>query len=86
MVRLTTSRTADGQVELEVRDNGPGFPAEMSGRLFHPFATTKKSGTGLGLAMSRTILQSHRGTIGIREAAPNGACVYIRLHSAEERA
>lgn len=86
VVRLTTSRTADGQVELEVRDNGPGFPAEMSGRLFHPFATTKKSGTGLGLAMSRTILQAHRGTIGIREAAPNGACVYIRLHSAEERA
>lgn len=86
VVRLTTSRTADGDVELEVRDNGPGFPVEMSGRLFHPFATTKKSGTGLGLAMSRTILQSHRGTIGIREVAPKGACVYIRLYSAEERA
>ena len=86
LVRLTTLRTADGDVELEVRDNGPGFPPEISDRLFHPFATTKKSGTGLGLAMSRTILQSHRGTIGIRETAPQGACVYIRLHSAEERA
>lgn len=85
VVRLTTSRVPGDEVELEVRDNGPGFPAEMSGRLFHPFATTKKSGTGLGLAMSRTIMQSHRGTIGIREAAPQGACVFIRLHSAEGR-
>jgi two-component system sensor kinase FixL len=86
LVRLTTSRAGKDEVELEVRDNGPGFPAEIAGRLFHPFATTKKSGTGLGLAMSRTIMQSHHGTIGIREATPQGACVYIRFHSAEERA
>jgi two-component system sensor kinase FixL len=86
LVCLTTSLTGTNELELEVRDTGPGFPGEVSGRLFHPFVTTKKSGTGLGLAMSRTIMQSHRGTIGVRDAAPGGACVYIRLNSAEERA
>ncbi len=88
-VRLTTARLPGGEVELEVCDDGPGFPPEMSDRLFHPFATTKKSGTGLGLAMSRTIVQSHRGTIAVRETGmgerePGGACVFVRLQPAEE--
>jgi two-component system sensor kinase FixL len=87
-VRIATSRVPGGEIELEVCDNGPGFPEEISERLFHPFATTKKSGTGLGLAMSRTIVQSHRGTIGVRsrEGGAQGACVFVRLRPAEEEA
>lgn len=87
-VRLTTSHNARGEVELGVCDNGPGFPAELAGRMFHPFVTTKKSGTGLGLAMSRTIVHSHGGSIAAHSASPHssilqGACVFVRLPAEE---
>lgn len=85
VVRLTTARCEDGDVELTVTDNGPGFPAAMTERLFHPFATTKKSGTGLGLAMSRTIVQSHGGVIGMRPVTPHGVCMFVKLPAREER-
>lgn len=85
-VRLATALTADGEVEISVSDNGPGFPPEIVDRLFHPFATTKKSGTGLGLAMCRTIVLNHGGTIGTRPVTPRGACVFVRLPAREESA
>jgi two-component system sensor kinase FixL len=85
-VHLTTSRRDDGDVEISISDNGPGFPAEIQGRLFHPFATTKKSGTGLGLAISKTIALNHRGAIGTRAVAPHGACVFVKLPAREARA
>jgi signal transduction histidine kinase len=85
IVRLATRRDDAGQIELTVVDNGPGFPAEIADRLFHPFATTKKSGTGLGLAMSRTIVQNHGGIIGIGQTAPRGACVFVRLPPREDK-
>jgi two-component system sensor kinase FixL len=83
-VRLATRLAEDGDTEILVSDNGPGFPPEIVDRLFHPFATTKKSGTGLGLAMSRTIVQSHGGIIGVRPVAPHGACVFVRLPTRED--
>lgn len=81
-VRLQTAVTGQGEVELTVSDNGPGFPAEMTGRLFYPFATTKKSGTGLGLAMSRTLVHAHGGHIGTG-AVSSGAQVFVRLPALE---
>jgi two-component system sensor kinase FixL len=84
-VTLTTSQAATGMVEIHVNDTGPGISPEMMDRLFHPFATTKKSGTGLGLAMSRTIVRSHGGTIGTTPVTPRGTCVYVRLPPAEEK-
>jgi two-component system sensor kinase FixL len=81
-VRLQTAMMATGEVELSVADNGPGFPAEMSGRLFYPFATTKKSGTGLGLAMSRTLVHAHGGQIGTASVS-SGAQVFVRLPALE---
>jgi C4-dicarboxylate-specific signal transduction histidine kinase len=82
-VRLVTSRTVSGDAQLSVSDNGPGFPSQMSDRLFHPFATTKKSGTGLGLAMSRTIVRAHKGSIELVAMEPHGACALVRLPAAE---
>jgi two-component system sensor kinase FixL len=82
-VRLATSRTDNGDALFSVSDNGPGIAQQMSDRLFHPFATTKKSGTGLGLAMSRTIVRSHHGAIEMAAAKPHGTCVLVRLPAAE---
>jgi two-component system sensor kinase FixL len=82
-VSLSTRLRESGDIEFTVTDNGPGFPAAIIDRLFHPFATTKRSGTGLGLAMSRTIVQNHGGTIGTRNLEPQGACVFVRLPARE---
>jgi two-component system, LuxR family, sensor kinase FixL len=85
-VSLATAPGVSGGVELTVTDSGPGIALEIADRLFHPFATTKKTGTGLGLAMSRTIVQSHGGTIGAQPAMPHGTRVLVRLPSWEDRA
>jgi PAS domain S-box-containing protein len=52
-----------GFLEIRVRDTGPGFPPEIADRIFKPFATTSASGMGLGLAISRSIVESHGGEI-----------------------
>ena len=49
-VDLTTLRTGSGDIEIRISDNGPGIAPGIADRLFDPFITTKKSGTGLGLA------------------------------------
>ncbi|MEJ2565042.1 MAG: ATP-binding protein [Gammaproteobacteria bacterium] len=65
-------------VELEIGDNGPGFPAELLGRLFEPYVTTKPKGTGLGLAIVKKIVDEHGGMI-TAENTRDGACVVIRF-------
>ncbi len=78
-VVIATARTADGDVLIEVRDNGPGISPEIAQRLFDPFCTTKTAGTGLGLASSRTIARAHGGTLEHRPNTPDGACFLLRL-------
>ena len=65
-----------GVLEFRVRDSGPGFPSEIADRLFKPFATTSVSGMGLGLAISRSIVESHGGEIW---AAPTAGGAEIRF-------
>jgi C4-dicarboxylate-specific signal transduction histidine kinase len=80
-IRIRTQLNGEGQVEIEVCDNGPGVPPDIAPRLFEPFFTTKPEGTGLGLAMSRTIAEAHGGTLTYRENSPHGACFVMRLTS-----
>jgi len=68
--------SADGFIEIGVRDSGPGFAAEMADRLFTPFSTTKDSGMGLGMAICRSIVEAHGGTIW---AVPGSAGAEIRF-------
>ena len=61
-------------VEVVVRDSGPGFDTDMADRLFRPFATTKNTGMGLGLSISRSIIETHGGRIWAVPGSPgNGA-------------
>ena len=63
---------------IEVRDEGVGIPAEVSDRLFEPFATTKPGGSGLGLAMVHRAIEAHRGLILVDSSAA-GTCFTILL-------
>ena len=72
-------------VVTSVSDNGGGIPADARDHLFRPFFTSKRNGTGLGLASSRAIVEAHEGTIGFEDAAGGGARFWFRLpaHSGE---
>ena len=69
------------EVQVTVRDNGPGFPVQDRDRLLEPYVTTRKSGVGLGLAIVTRIVEDHGGRIwlGDNDLAPNGARVDIRM-------
>lgn len=83
---IAAARSSDDpeMVELAVRDTGPGFPAEIAARLFSPFSTTKDSGMGLGLAISRTIIEAHGGRIWVNGAS-RGADVRFTLPAYTEQ-
>jgi two-component system sensor kinase FixL len=83
-VTLATCTTLDDGVEIRVDDNGPGIDPGIARRLFDPFSTTKQTGTGLGLSMCRTIVQSHGGNISTSELSPQGTRFVVRLPVAEE--
>ena len=78
-ITVRTTLTDQKDVEITVCDNGPGVPPQLVSRLFDPFYTSKATGTGLGLAMSRTIVGQHHGTLTYRPNVPSGACFVVRL-------
>jgi two-component system, NtrC family, sensor kinase len=81
-VRVHLHENGDG-VRVEVEDDGPGLTEEARGRLFEPFFTTKATGTGLGLAVSRAIVEAHHGRLEAEEDAGRGARFVVRLPAGE---
>ena len=78
--RISVEAASDpAMVLLRVRDDGHGIPLEQVGKLFLPYFTTKRHGTGLGLFVSRKIVIEHGGTIDCRSEIGKGACFTIRL-------
>ena len=69
----------DNFLVLELQDNGPGFPAELLDRIFEPYVTTKISGSGLGLPISRRIIEENGGTMRATNLPKGGAVVIIHL-------
>jgi signal transduction histidine kinase len=64
---------------VRVVDNGAGIPADKIGRIFNPFFTTKEKGTGLGMAISRKIVEAHEGAIDVASEVGRGTEFTIRL-------
>jgi signal transduction histidine kinase len=75
-IRVTLAKDGDW-AEIHVRDSGPGFSADARAHLFEPFHTTKRGGSGLGLASCLTIMQAHGGDIRLGEG--EGGEVVVRL-------
>ncbi|MFO0866142.1 MAG: ATP-binding protein [Gemmataceae bacterium] len=69
----------DGDLEIHVTDTGPGIAPSIQERLFTPFATTKANGTGLGLFLSKKIMQEHGGTIEATNLVEGGARFTLRM-------
>jgi two-component system sensor kinase FixL len=74
----------NGDILVSMRDSGPGFPSGMVEQLFEPFFSTKSEGTGMGLAISRSIIEAHGGTLSGENCDDGGACFTVRLPQAKE--
>jgi two-component system sensor kinase FixL len=72
---VSTRPSADGMVEVSVADTGPGISPDVAPQLFQPFVTTKPQGMGVGLSISRTIIESHGGQIWT-EPNPGGGAIF----------
>jgi len=70
---------SSGFVRIEIIDNGSGIPADKIEKIFLPFFTTKESGNGIGLALSKQILNSHNGTISVDSTVGKGTKVILEL-------
>jgi signal transduction histidine kinase len=70
---------ASGMVEIAVSDTGPGIPPEHLDRIFRPFYTTKRGGTGLGLSLCRRIIAAHGGTLSAESEPNKGSRFVIRI-------
>ncbi len=77
-VTIELKRRSDDAV-IVFSDNGPGIPAEAIPRIFDPYFTTRRTGTGLGLALVKSIVLMHRGTIDVESPAGGGAVFTVTL-------
>lgn len=72
---VSTSRLDNETIRIDVADTGPGIAPEIAAQLFQPFITTKRHGMGVGLSISRTIIESHGGRLWV-EPNPGGGTVF----------
>jgi C4-dicarboxylate-specific signal transduction histidine kinase len=74
-ITLTTRAADDDSIEIAVADIGPGIPDELADQLFNPFVSSKHDGMGLGLSISRSIIEAHNGQL-IAAPNPGGGTIF----------
>lgn len=79
------ARAADDMIEIAVSDTGPGFAGDALANLFQPFFTTKEAGMGVGLSISRTIIETHGGRMWAETNSSGGATFRFTLPAAPFR-
>jgi len=82
-LRLVTTQDDNSVISLSVQDTGPGIKPENRTHVFDAFFTTKSSGMGLGLSISRKIIQDHGGNLRLTKTSSNGCTFEITLPSVE---
>ena len=84
----TAFDATERRVQILIADNGPGVPVELEGRIFEPFFTTKPvgQGTGLGLSLSRTLIEDHGGKLTLERTPGGGATFVVDLPAMSARA
>lgn len=76
---IKSQHTEDGQVQISVSDTGVGLPDQQADEIFNAFFTTKPEGTGMGLSISRSIVESHDGRLWVTGNSPRGASFHFTL-------
>jgi PAS domain S-box-containing protein len=76
---IKSRQCEDGQILLSFCDTGPGLPPQLTEQIFEPFYTTKPHGTGMGLRISRSIIESHNGRMWAESADGHGATFHLLL-------
>ena len=79
LLRIQTFSQVPGMVVVKIRDSGPGFDPSNTEQLFEPFYTTKSQGLGMGLSISRSIIEAHGGRLWAEPAEENGAVFQFNL-------
>lgn len=72
-ITIVASVNLNNRTMIEIADNGKGIPQDMLDKIFMPFFTSKKTGSGIGLSLSRQIMQMHKGSISVRSKKDEGA-------------
>lgn len=81
-ITLTARLNRRGHVVIEVSDNGPGVPGDLTRKIFVPFFTTKEGGSGVGLALTRQVMIAHQGFVTLGESDEGGAKFCLIFHAA----
>jgi two-component system, NtrC family, nitrogen regulation sensor histidine kinase NtrY len=76
---LSAYREPDGRIAISVSDNGPGIPPEQREKVFVPFFTTKRQGSGIGLTLVRQIAAAHGASVDVSQTPGGGATVRLRF-------
>jgi nitrogen fixation/metabolism regulation signal transduction histidine kinase len=76
---ISAYREQDGRIALSVSDNGPGIAAEQREKVFVPFFTTKRQGSGIGLTLVRQIAAAHGANVDVGETSGGGATIRLRF-------
>ena len=72
-IKLEAILNNNGRVTIEIKDNGSGITPDLMDKIFMPFFTSKRDGSGIGLSLSRQIMHLHKGTISVKSNPGNGA-------------
>jgi len=72
-ITIVASVNLNNRTTIEIADNGKGINQDILDKIFMPFFTSKKTGSGIGLSLSRQIMQMHKGTISVRSKPGEGA-------------
>ncbi len=78
-LRIAAGPSDDGRYLLEFGDTGTGIPERDRDRIFEPYFTTKPSGLGLGLFLTRKIVEAHEGEIVVDSEPEKGTCIRVLL-------
>ena len=78
---VVSTESADGMITIKVADTGPGISQDVRDQLFQPFVTTKRQGMGVGLSISKTIIEAHGGQIWAEPTPGGGATFQFTLRS-----